>query len=108
MAGGATLSGMLLVPLPTGPVQVDLCPKGRSAQGAPTVRCLPRLPAEPETLAATHRLVERPLAAVAAGPILIKYFGLLCRFRWTFDRPCAKSRRDGRSTLPTTGAARRR
>src|SRR5712692_2531142 len=41
-------------PLRAGSVEANLCQKGRPGDGAPTLRGLPRLPAEPEGVAAGH------------------------------------------------------
>src|SRR5439155_9812644 len=70
----ATFSSLLSVPLRAGSFEADLRQKGGAGCGAPTVRGLPRLPAEPAGVAAGHRGAATALEAVAAGPVPIKHF----------------------------------
>src|SRR5437899_11339648 len=76
--------GLLSVPLRAGSFEADLRQKGGAGCGAPTVRGLPRLPAEPAGVAAGHRGAATALEAVAAGPVPMKHSCLFCRFRCTF------------------------
>src|SRR5438128_9327922 len=54
--------------------KLTYCQKGRAGCDAPTVRCVPRLPAEPAGVAAGHRGLATAMEAVAAVPVPIKHF----------------------------------